>query len=259
MSSPVNRRYTQIGLDRLVRLKWLERTAYLVLAGNEPPAVKPLLLGELQGSFRTGKTTMRGSLHKTITILMKIWVRPPYELHSFQSDGLKLLSRLPREDHIAVHWGMAMAVYPFWGAVAAHVGRLLRLQGTAAAAQIQRRLREHYGERETVSRAAQRILRSFVDWGVLEETSKRGIYRQGLSRAIDHPQLIAWLVEAFLHATPNASVVLRTVLDSTSFFPFRLAHFSVNHLITVSGRLDVLRHGLDDELIMLKRHLQKKV
>ena len=190
---------------------------------------------------------------------MKIWVRPPYELHSLQSDGLKLLSRLPREDHIAVHWGMAMAVYPFWGAVAAHVGRLLRLQGTAAAAQIQRRLREQYGERERVSRRVRYVLRSFVDWNVLKETSQKGIYSQGLSRAIDHPQLIAWLVEAFLHATPNASVVLIAAVDSTSLFPFQLAHFSVNHLITVSGRLDMLRHGLDDELIMLKRHLQKNV
>ncbi len=59
---------------------------------------------------------------------MKIWVRPPRDLHPLQREGLKLLSHLPRGDHIAVHWGMAMAVYPFWGAVATHVGRLLRLR-----------------------------------------------------------------------------------------------------------------------------------
>lgn len=29
----------------------------------------------------------------------------------------------------------------------------------------QRRMREEYGERETVSRATQRVLRSFIDWG----------------------------------------------------------------------------------------------
>jgi len=29
MSSRPNRRYNQIGLDRLVRVKWVERTAYL--------------------------------------------------------------------------------------------------------------------------------------------------------------------------------------------------------------------------------------
>jgi len=252
VSSRQNRRHSQIGLDRLVRLKWLQQTAYLLLAGNEAPAVKAALQEELRGSFRSENTKVRGSLDKTITILMKIWVRPPHDLQSLQREGLKLLSHLPREDHIAVHWGMAMAVYPFWGGVAAHVGRLLRLQGTAAASQVQRRVREQYGERDTVSRAARRVLRSFVDWEVLKETSEKGIYTSGLSLAIAHVELIAWLAEAFLHAHPNGSVALRTVLDSTSLFPFRLSPISAAHLVAVSGRLDVLRHGLDQDLIMLR-------
>ena len=251
MSSRPNQRYNQIGLDRLVRLKWLEQTAYLLLAGNEASAVKVALQKDLQEAFRSNNTKIRGSLDKTITILMKIWVRPPRDLYLLQREGLKLLSHLTREDRLAVHWGMAMAVYPFWGTVAAHVGRLLRLQGTAAARQVQRRVREQYGERETVSRRVRYVLRSFVDWGVLKETSEKGIYTAGLSLAIDQVEVIAWLVEAYLHAHPNGSVALRTVLDSTSLFPFRLSPISADHLITVSGRLDVLRHGLDQDLILL--------
>ena len=251
MSSRPNQRYNQIGLDRLVRLKWLEQTAYLLLAGNEAPAVKVALQKDLQEAFRSNNTKIRGSLDKTITILMKIWVRPPRDLYLLQREGLKLLSHLPREDHLAVHWGMAMAVYPFWGTVAAHVGRLLRLQGTAAARQVQRRVREQYGERETVSRRVRYVLRSFVDWGVLKETSEKGIYTAGLSLAIDQVEVIAWLVEAYLHAHPNGSVALRMALDSTSLFPFRLNPISADHLIAVSGRLDVLRHGLDQDLILL--------
>jgi hypothetical protein len=96
------------------------------------------------------------------------------------------------------------------------------------------------------------VLRSFVDWAVLKETSEKGVYTQGISRAIDHPQLVAWLVEAFLHGHPNDSVALRTVLDSTSLFPFRLAHLSADRLAPVSARLEVLRHALDQDLIMLR-------
>jgi hypothetical protein len=251
MNSQVDRRYSQIGLDRIVRLKWLERTSLLVLAGHDAPAVKSVLGEELKGSFRTDRTKIRGSLDKTITILMRIWVRAPNGLHSLQHDGLKLFPRLPHEDHVALHWGMTMAVYPFWRAVAAHVGRLLRLQGMAAASQVQRRVREHYGERDTVTRAAQRVLRSFVDWEVLKETPEKGLYTQGIVQAIDHVELIAWLVEAFLHAHPDGSMPLIMALDSTSLFPFRLSPISADHLATVSGRLDVLRHGLDQDLIML--------
>ena len=64
-------------------------------------------------------------------------------------------------------------------------GRLLHLQGTAAAAQVQRRAREQLGERETVSRAARRILQAFVDWGVLLETNEKRIYRGASKRVID--------------------------------------------------------------------------
>ena len=86
---------------------------------------------------------------------------------------------------------------------------------------------------------------------VLKETSEKGIYTAGISLAIAQVELIAWLAEAYLHAHPNGSVALRTVLDATSLFPFRLSPVSAAHLVAVSGRLDVLRHGLDQDLIML--------
>ncbi|RLB65847.1 MAG: hypothetical protein DRH04_10050 [Deltaproteobacteria bacterium] len=249
-------RLTQIGFSQRIRLEWLERTANLVLAGNSETSIYRALQELLEDKLSIGGNAKRGTREKAITILMKIWVRASGEIHSLQNHGLKLLSILPREKHIAVHWGMAMAVYPFWGAVAAQVGRLLRLQGTAAASQVQRRMREHYGERDTVSRAARRVLRNFVDWGVLKETSGKGIYTQGISRTINHVELIAWLAEAFLHAHPNGSVALRTVLDSTSLFPFDLSPISADHLVAVSERLDTLRHGLDQDLIMLRKVTQ---
>jgi hypothetical protein len=248
----MNNRLTQIGFSQRVRLEWLEKTANLVLAGNDEASIYNALQELLEDKLSVGGNAKRCNREKVITILMKIWVRPPRDLHPLQREGLKLLSNLPRQDHIAVHWGMAMAVYPFWGAVAVHVGRLLRLQGTAAASQIQRRVREQYGERETVSRAARRVLRSFVDWEVLKETSEKGIYTAGLSLAIAQVEVIAWLAEAFLHAHPNGWVTLRTVLDSTSLFPFRLSSISADHLVAISGRIDVLRHGLDQDLIMLR-------
>lgn len=248
----MNSRLTQIGFSQRIRLEWLERTANLVLAGNDEASIYSVLQELLEDKLSVGGNAKRGNREKAITILMKVWVHPPRDLHPLQREGLKLLSGLPREDHIAVHWGMSMAVYPFWEAVAAHVGRLLRLQGTAAASQVQRRVREHYGERDTVSRAARRVLRSFFDWGVLKETSGKGIYTQGISCTIAHVELIAWLAEAYLNAHPNGPKALRAVLDSPSLFPFRLSPISADHLAASSGRLDVLRHGLDQDLIILR-------
>ena len=102
-----------------------------------------------------------------------------------------------------------MAAYPFFGAVAETVGRLMRLQGTCAAAQIQRRIREHLGERETVARAARRILRCFVDWGVLQETREKGVYQAIPAQPVQDKQLAAWLIEAALLAQGTHTSVLQ--------------------------------------------------
>lgn len=246
-----NKRFTQIGLDRLVRLKWLVKTSNLVLARNDLATVKTILQEELSDDFRSKNVKVRGSIDKTITILMKIWAKAPLELRSLNDEGLHLLSYMPRNNHVAVHWGMTMSVYPFWAAVAFQTGRLLKLQGNAAASQVQRRVREQYGERETVSRRVRYILRSFLDWGVLNETGDKGVYGQGEQYPVEDPRLIAWMVEASLRARTNGSAAIKDLLDSPSIFPFRLAHISTEHLASLSPRLNILRHGMDDELLML--------
>ena len=246
-------RFTQIGLDRLVRLDWLEKAANLVLAGNDAKTIKKVLQEDLKESFRSGRTDVRGSLDKSITILLKVWLVPPSAVESLRVEGLKLLKLFPQRYHLAIHWAIIMAVYPFWSGVAMQVGRLLRLQRTAAAAHVQRRVREQYGERETVSRRARYVLRSFVDWGVLQETKTKGIYTAGPPLIVEDPRLIAWLAEASLHSRANGSAPLRDLLDSPSFFPFRIKPIHAQSLVAESSRLDILRHGLDDDLVMLRK------
>ncbi len=96
------------------------------------------------------------------------------------------------------------------------------------------------------------MIRGFIDWGVLHETTEKGVYSQGLTRSIDNPKLISWLIEASLHSRANGSAAIKELLDSTSLFPFRLAHLSAEHLVAASPRLEMLRHGLDDDLVMLR-------
>jgi hypothetical protein len=200
-----------------------------------------------------GGDAERGNREKIITILMKVWLNVPAQLEAFRNDGLEMLKRLPRMEHIAIHWGMAMAIYPFWAAVAGHVGRLLKLQGTAAAVHVQRRIREQYGERETVSRAARRVIRSYHDWGVLDETNAKGVYKRGLTIPLHDPKLIAWLIEASLHTRSNGSAGIRDLTESPSFFPFRFLLLPSTAWISASPRLELLNHGLDENLVMLKR------
>lgn len=248
----MNSRLNQIGFSQRVRLEWLEVTANLVLAGNDKSAINDALQELLKDKVSIGGQAERGNREKIITILMKVWLNVPRELEALRVDGLELLKRVPRTDRIAVHWGMVMAVYPFWASVASHVGRSLKLQGSATAVHIQRRLREQYGERETVARATRRVLRSFIDWGVLSETGTKGVYSQGLYISVEDPTIASWLIEASLHTRPNGCAPLKDLVESTSLFPFRIKHLAAESLLATSPRLDLLRHGLDDELVMLR-------
>ena len=246
-------RKAQIGFSQRIRLEWLEQTANLILAGNDKTTINDSLQDLLQDKVSVGGKSVRGNREKVITILLKTWFTVPRELEKLRDEGLEILQGLPRKDRIAVHWGMALAAYPFWGAVAAHTGRLLRLQGTAVAAHVQRRVKEEYGERETASRAGRRVLRSFIDWGVLNETRDKGVYDQGKQYSIDDPRLIAWMVEASLRARLNGSAAIKNLLDGPSIFPFRLTHISAERMASLSPRLVILRHGLDDDLVMLRK------
>ncbi len=249
----MNKRQKQIGFSQRIRLEWLEQTASLVLAGNDKAAINASLQERLKEKVSVGGKAVRGNREKAITILMKIWLNAPKDLEALRIDGLELLKKLPRKDHIAVHWGMSMAVYPFWAAVAAHTGRLVRLQGTAAIVHVQRRIREQYGERETVSRALRRIIRSFVDWDVLRKSPEKGVYSQGRTLSIKDSTLISWLIEASLHSQSSGASSIRELIDSTSLFPFHIAHLPAEHLVSASPRLDILRHSLDESLIMLRK------
>jgi len=249
----MTRRTDQIGFSQRVRLEWLEQTANLVLAGNDKAAVNEALQELLKDKVSVGGQAERGNREKIITILLKTWLTVPGDLQDLRDDGLDLLRRVPRSDHLAIHWGMVTAAYPFWSIVATQTGRLLSLQGSAAAAHVQRRVREQYGERETVSRAARRVLRSFLDWGVLQETGAKGIYSAGITLAVADFRLISWLAEASLHARANGSAPLRDLLDSPSLFPFRIKQIQAESVRAASPRLDILRHGLDDDLVMLRK------
>ena len=64
MTASKDRRLTQIGIDRLVRLKWLEKTASLCLADNDAESIAAILKTDLRDHFQTDESVVRGSIDK---------------------------------------------------------------------------------------------------------------------------------------------------------------------------------------------------
>lgn len=243
------RRREQVGFSQRIQVDWLEYTTNLVLAGCSTDEIVAALKEHLKERLSVGNNPKRGNRDKAITILTKIWVTVPTELRPLRDKGLELLQRLQANDRILVHWCMCMAVYPFFGTVADATGRLLRLQGTTAAAQVQRRVREQLGERETVSRAARRVLRAFIDWGVLSETNEKGIYRGAPKRTVDDLPLCYWAIEAILFAKDGTPQPVSGLVQGPHLFPFDIALPPMRELETCKA-FEATRYGLNDEVLI---------
>jgi hypothetical protein len=117
-------------------------------------------------------------------------------------------------------------------------------------AQIQRRIREQLGERETVARAARRILSSFVDWGVVKKGGKKGIYQGTPNRAIKDKRLAIWLIEGALISSGLKSIPLKMLTQTPSLFPVRISSPNIEEF-RFNERLEVYRQGIDEDIVML--------
>lgn len=241
-----------IGYNRTVKLRWLDETIELLLAGESEAAISDTLRQRLGNQLSVGSQAVRGSREKTITLLLKTWVRVPRRIEGLRDDATRELGHVRRSERLPFHWGMTMAAYPFWRVVADVTGRLLRLQASATAREVQRRVRELYGERETVSRSARYVLRAFADWGVVVETDTKGRYVGPNPMKIDDPAVATWLLEATMFAGETSSTDFRSLANSPALFPFQLTRITSDAL-TVSRRLEVVRHGVGDDLVLLRK------
>jgi len=240
---------SEIGFSQRVRLEWLQEVALQVNSGTNKTDLKNFLSVKLKDKVSISGEPERGNRQKIITILLRTWMQDGSNLNPLRQDGLELLRDAIRPSIVGIHWGMVCATYPFWASVAAQVGRLLALQGTVSALQVQRRMRELLGERETVSRATRRVLRSYLDWGVLSETTTKGTYQKAPIIPLDDPAAVAWLLEAVLRSKESSKSPFMDLVQNHALFPFQFTFISVEQFLRHSPRVQGFRHGMDGDLV----------
>ncbi len=250
----MGKRHETIGIKQAIRFEWMQKSANLLLAGLDAKTIRQELHEFLADRKGNGTEGERSDQTRTFVVnnLMKIWASPDPELISFRDASLALLRESPSMA-LAVHWGMISAVYPFWFNVARQTGRLLALQGQVTQSQIINRLKEQYGDRQTVSRYARFVIRSFVAWGALKDSEANGCYEKAVPVSIAEPNLAILMFEAALLATPEANGVLKVLLNNPAFFPFQFPVLTGDFVSMRSERIDVIRYGLDDELLKLHK------
>ncbi|MDP2644055.1 MAG: hypothetical protein Q8P24_03890 [Desulfobacterales bacterium] len=249
----MGKRHEAIGIKQVIRFEWMQQTTNLLLAGFNAKAIRQELHEFLADRNGSGTEGERGDTSRTqvVNMLMNIWASPDSALLSFRDASLAFLRENPSMA-FAVHWGMISAVYPFWFNVARQTGRLLTLQDQVTQTQIINRLKEQYGDRQTVSRYARYVIRSFVTWGALKDSYANGCYEKAVPRGIDDENLAILMIESALLATADAKGELGLYLNNSAFFPFNRPMMTGDFISQRSDRIEVVRYGLDDALLRLK-------
>ena len=236
-----------IVFDRRVDIEWLDAAAAHVAAGAKVTEARAALFQLLEGQVAGG--TKRGlSCHKTVGILSRAWIRVTPDAVQLRDRAMQLISSLESDERIALHWSLLLAGFPFFADLVATAGRLLALQGQFSSAQLTRRLRETWGDRSTMSTAAQRILRSLVQWGVLTDAKRRGDYTGGLNSIVVRAELAELLLEGLLLQQGKA-VSIDQVVQHSALFPFDIELLA--HRLRQSPQFDVHRQGLDTDVVQL--------
>jgi hypothetical protein len=235
-----------IGFDRKLEREWLDLAAQLAATETPTREARARLFAHLEGVV--AGSTLNSGRGKTLTVLMRLWITPPAGAKALRDRAAAAFRDASEAERLALHWAMAIGTYPFFASVAEAVGRLLRLQEDVALAQVDRRLAEAWGERSTLHRSVQRICRSMVDWGVLNESSVRGTYRPAARRSLDGPIGLI-LAEAVLTSGPTASLPVAELGAHPALFPFQLGVST--RMLRTSNVFGVERGGLDTDYVSL--------
>ena len=230
----------QIGFSQPIELAWMEAAARLVAEGHATNEIRERLDQLLAQRIAVNTTSKKSSRYKRLAILMTTWVTPRRELGDFRDNALSVLKATTGHERALVHYSMLLATYPFFAVVAGHAGRLLRLQNQCSMDQLKRRCREELGQRDTVSYAVTRVVKTLMDWGLIAKGSRTGFYSLAQPINVISPGMISLLAEAVLIASSEEDALAESTLGSPCLFPAKLVENPIM-AICQSTRLSVAK------------------
>jgi hypothetical protein len=148
-------------LDRALNIELLDIALRIGTEHGSDPQARRLLSVALRDVV-----TPQEAENKTKKVLTRVWVVPPQNAQAMI--GWAMRHQNAFMDRRALHYGALLATYPFFGRIAATVGRQLRLEGAVNRRDIRTFARSKFGEREFIDAGASKSLATMRNLGLVE-------------------------------------------------------------------------------------------
>ena len=235
-----------IGFRRNIYLSWLDAAAAYAAETPDPAELRARLDPVVAQQIASPKTR-----RIALDILVNIWGKSAQQYPMLYGSATALFASATQvDDRIWLHYGMTLLVYDFFRLTTATVGQISRYQETLTPKEVKQKLIAELGQLGSLDKAAERVLFSLRNWGILAETEQRYVYRP-LRRhfGASTPDLETWLLAVALTAHPAGELPFEDLLRLPELFPFR---FSANaDLLRRSGWFEVHRQGSGWDMVAL--------
>jgi hypothetical protein len=237
----------KIGIKAALRLEWLEYTKRLVKSGLDHEDIRAHLHTYLADKKDDGTIAKRGdeSRSKAVGMLMNTWCCKDINILGFRD---KLINKDDLSSSILAHWVMMSFAYPFWLDIAVFVGRLLSIQEVINKNMVLTRVSETYGDRSAVKRSAQRVIQSFISWGLLIEHDKN-CYKCADKILLNETETI-FLYECLLMIAKEKLPYLQ-LTSFPGFFPFSLSAITAEKIVSISDTINCQTYSNDQKYLFV--------
>ncbi len=243
----MDRSTKNIGFKRNIRLAWLDAAATAVSETADPMEVRARLdpvVGEEIASVENRR--------KAIDILVNIWLKTgPLAPGLHEEAVARFAAAANPADRLWLHYGLTLLYYPFFRDAVATIGQLARFGDAVTSGMVKGRLVAGRGQLGSLDKAAERVVFSLRDWGILVPTEQRSAYRPA-----DPPlpasdtALEAWLLACGLRAHPAEELPFADLVRLPELFPFGFA-LDLNQLRR-SPYVEIQRQGSGWDVVRLK-------
>lgn len=174
-------------LDRALTIDLLDTALRVATEHRHDPSARQLL-----GVALKDLVTPQEAENKTKKVLTHVWVAPPVRAQDMIGWAIEHQDEFI--DRRALHYGALLATFPFFGKIAADIGRQIRIDGAADRRIVRTHARVTFGEREFIDAGASKSLRTMRNLGILDGPQD-GPFHIGA-----RPVAPAFLSSWFLHA-----------------------------------------------------------